>query len=292
MDCEFTIVQQWNGGNHTELKLYNPAPETIAACQSQNKGQVSQIVDPTTNRMTYVTASYPSITIQAGYETDPLLTTVCIGNIWKWRVNKDGVDKILELTIDGAQAYKQQVVKGLSLKGNVKVSQIISQVLSLAGASVGAAYIKLGNDRTYNGKNINCETLYNVMIELAQFSDSFVFMDNGCIYIYPASQQNANAKTLSPGNAFILDYTNGLLDVPEIKDFERYDAKGNTIPVLGYSIRTIFLPNLNLHDVVQFPVKDYTGTMTNTILGIVRNAKKEFATKDDAYSEYDIEAAA
>ncbi len=290
MDCDFTIVQQWNGGNHTTLHLYNPAPETIAACQAVNKGQTSYIIDPTINRGIYVTASYPSITIQAGYGDDPLVP-VCVGNIWRWRVNKDDIDRILELTVDGAQAYKSQIIKGLSLKGQVRVSVIINQALGMAGTSVAAAYIKLGNDRLYNGKNINGESLYDVLIELARFSDSFVFLDNGCIYIYPASQQNANAKVLSKSNAFVLDYTNGLLDVPEIKDFERYDSKNNVIPVLGYSIRTIFLPNLNLNDIVQFPVRDYTGTKTNTILGIVRNAKKVFATKDDAFSEYDIEAA-
>lgn len=107
-----------------KVKIYNAAPETVAACEKKNN-------------------IYAPIIIGAGYEED--LGIVLIGEIIKHKFTP-GLDSALELTVKDASKKFIQFAINKSFR-NIKASDLIREIAKIA--EVDIEKLELNDDRFY-----------------------------------------------------------------------------------------------------------------------------------------------
>ena len=112
----------------TTLKLYNPASDTIRACEATGAGLAKK---------------YPQVTIDAGYEEEH--GTCVIGSVYKYEVKKQGADRVLECSISDQTMNWQNAIINKTWK-RTSGSVILKDMLASLGIT---ASVSLGTDKTY-----------------------------------------------------------------------------------------------------------------------------------------------
>lgn len=172
------------GSSQTKAKIYNPAPETISACEKKG-------------------STYPKITIDAGYQADH--GTCVIGEIVKYEV-KPGVDRVLELSIGDKSSLWLNAMINRTWRGSITASNAARQILADLG--ITALKIDLENDITYDNLCLCGMTLQGAMARIARDSKSSFFFKNG--------QALFLKQKATTGTAFYLSSSSGLLEYGKI----------------------------------------------------------------------------
>lgn len=169
----------------TMLKLYNPSPDTIKACEAKGSG---------------ASKSYPQVTISAGYVDDN--GTCVIGSIYDYEVKKQGPDRILECKItDKTLSWQTAIINKTYIKTTASV--ILRDMLSTLGIT---ADISLGSDKTY--QTFTATTFRAAVQKIIKDTNSEYYFKNGTFYTQAKTKKN----TL---NVYRLTPTSGLLEVPK-----------------------------------------------------------------------------
>jgi len=126
---EFSQTLQTGKISTSNVKLYNPAPETIKLAEGIPTG---------------TTKIYPNVTVSAGYETDYGITVY--GEIIDYKVVKENQDTILEMNIsDITSTWANFNI--LESWTNSSTTKILSEMLDLADIKYE---ISLGEDKIYS----------------------------------------------------------------------------------------------------------------------------------------------
>ena len=144
-ETEFTMSC---ASSQTKAKAYNPAPDTVKACQKSGN-------------------QYPRITIDAGYKADH---GICVtGEIIKYEFKK-GSDAVLEMLIGDRTSLWRTAIVNRTWRGSITARSAIQQILS--DFSVTAAKVDLGEDHQYENLAMCGVTLQSAMERIAHDTKS------------------------------------------------------------------------------------------------------------------------
>ncbi len=220
---EFETEFSTKSSNQTTAIIYNPADDTVAACE--RKG-----------------SSYPKIIIDAGYEAD--YGTCVMGEIIKFEIKRQK-DRVLKLLITDKTSLWLNAKVNKSWKGAIDARSIITQIFSEFGITPGK--IDLGVEKIYSrGVSFAGLPLSTAMKKLEQDTKSDFFFKNG--------QANFLKESGSIGAAFYLSPLTGLLSAEK---FESTRKSGKTSK--GYNVRTLFLYQIGVGSLVQIDGKQANG---------------------------------
>jgi len=169
----------------TTAKLYNPAPDTIKACEAIRKGR---------------SFTYPTVSIDAGYVESQ--GTCVLGEIIEYKVSQSGPDKVLEMKISDKTSRWANALINKTWR-NTKASVILSEMLSSVGIDAGAA--EFGQDKLY--KTLSVRYLKNGIKKIARDTNSEFYFDNGVFTMVPQSPRQKKVISLA--------YDSGLIERPE-----------------------------------------------------------------------------
>jgi len=165
-----TFKNKWVPSS-TTAKIYNPSPETIAACEKTG-------------------STFPEISIMAGYKKDMGVAT--LGEITAFKITDKGVDRILDLTI-GDKTDKwvnSQVAR--TFPGGVTATLVATALISEAGLI--PANIRPQVNKTYS-RGISFNTTFRKALkQIADDTESELFLRNGQV----AFQEPATAGLFAP----------------------------------------------------------------------------------------------
>lgn len=169
----------------TILKLYNPNPDTIKACETKGSGASKQ---------------YPQVTIKAGYENES--GTCVIGYIYDYEVKKTGADRVLECKISDQTLAWQTAVINKTYRQTLG-SAIIRDILSTVGIT---AEVSLGSDKQY--PTFTATTFRSAVTKIIKDTNSEYYFKNGTFTAQPKTKKNTlNVYSITPQT--------GLLEVPK-----------------------------------------------------------------------------
>lgn len=169
----------------TTLKLYNPAPDTIKACEATGAGLAKK---------------YPQVTIDAGYEEEH--GTCVIGSVYKYEVKKQGADRVLECNISDQTMNWQNAIINKTWK-KTSGSVILKDMLASLGIT---ASVSLGTDKTY--VTFTATTFRSAVQKIITDTKSEYIFKNGTFEATPKTKKNTT-------NVYLLTPETGLLDVPK-----------------------------------------------------------------------------
>jgi len=240
---EFEQTQDLNKPSVTKVKLYNPNNDTVKAVEPKPKGK---------------TFEYVEIQIDAGFESD--YGTVCVGEISDYHIYKQGVDRILELTVGDIAGKWANLIIGKSFN-NMTNQDILDNVLDIAQAK---GKVLLGEIKKM--KSFSAGSFKDVIKNLTKSSSSNYYFRNGKVYIEPKDPAKINSIAyISP--------TTGL-----IKDIEK-ETK-------GYKFNTVFFYNVQVGDMVQ--IQDNKYDKTNVKIVGVKKLFSTFGTSECQYRAVEI----
>jgi hypothetical protein len=213
MNLEFETTFSTGSSSQTKAKIYNPAPETIAACEKEK-------------------TKYPYIIIDAGYIAD--YGTCVAGEIIKYEVKK-GMDEILELDISDKSSLWNYSMINKSWVGPISASSIISQLFRDVGITPGK--IDLSEDVLYErGISFSGVSLRTAMLRIARDTKTEFFFKSGLAYFMKPNTTS--------GTAFFLSYDSGLLEaqktnnIYKIKSLFLYNlGAGSLVSLEGADIK-------------------------------------------------------
>lgn len=237
-DIEFDQTLKINKVTSTNLKLYNPAPDTIKACEKKGRGAGT---------------TYPIAIVEAGYEEES--GTCVIGEIFDYKVNRKGVDNILELKISDKTLQWQNAIINTTYRKMAAIN-ILNGILAQVGI-VGNIQ-SLGVNKFY--ETFTATTFKSAITKIVKDTNSEFFFKNGTITIQP--------KTFASKRVLLLTPQTGLVETPQKTQ-------------RGYKFKTLFFFQLN--------VGDYVKLQTNSIDAILKitNGKKKFSTFGKAGCEWE-----
>jgi len=232
MTLEFEYEFSTAGFASIKARIMNPASATVSAAK---KGA--------------------TCTISAGYAGD-------YGSVFTGVVDKSeyapGKDSTLTLTLkDDSERYAISVLN-FSIKGPVKASQIIKELLNKVG--ITSAKIELGEDVNYE-RGFSCPgwTLRDALSQIAKDTKSQLFFRNGqCCLL---------AATKGVSTAWELSNSTGLLSATQTGS--------------GYKIKTLFLYRLGAGSLVVLKRKDSSVTLR------VSKGKHTFSPKGTTETEFE-----
>lgn len=201
--------------NSATIKIYNINDATIESVRPKINGKQKEL---------------KLVTLEAGYKDNHGI--VLAGEIYDSKVEKNGVDKILELKCGGnlSKFGNYPVNKTFN---NKSTSYIVQQLLLAAGFSGGS----VTPEKEINYPSIVINDLRSGLKRLAKDSESQLYISNNAVYFTKASATN---------EVVLLDFTSGLLQEPEKTD-------------LGYSVKSLFnYKILQGNKILVKANKDYT----------------------------------
>lgn len=146
----------------------------------------------------------------------------------------------------------------LSLKGELKSSEVIEKISSKLGIQV--KQLELKNDIThYNGYVVKDKGI-NAMRKLAENCGSKVELNGENLYIY---DQEKDKKS----NVTVLNYNSGLLNEPE-----PYSEKGK---LYNYKVKSLALPNVRKNSVLRIKSR-YIDTYAKVLKYEINNFIAEY----------------
>ena len=229
---EFETQEDLDVLRSTTIRLYNPNDDTTSSCKGKKKGKITE---------------YSLIEVEAGYKDN--IGKVFKGEIIDYKLKKTSKDRILEIQV----ADKTALIWATKIINKTYKDMTASEIIKdMAGSRVGR--IQLGNDKMY--KRFIARRFHYAVRRIARETDSNYYCTSGFLNMQP--------KGFVKKNAIRLDYTTGLIGVPEY-------IKG------GYRIKTLFLYELT-------PGKS-VNLFTDKIKNIFRvgKVKKMFSTFKDSY---------
>lgn len=197
---------------------------------------------------------YPNVTVSAGYKEDS--GTVVLGEAFAYTVVQEGLDRILEVKISDKATKWSTAILNKSYK-NVSAEFIVRDICKTLSITPGE--INLGIGKFYEA--IVFGRFKDSIQKLTRETNSEFFFKNGLLTIVPS---NPKVKTIVS-----LDSGSGLLERPQ----KTSD---------GYKIKTLFLYNLNLSDVVQINSKEVN------VRASITKVNRTFSTFGDAYCEFEV----
>lgn len=214
MTLEFETEFSDRTPSQTKAKIYNPAPDTVAACEK--RGTI-----------------YPLITIKAGYQED--YGTCVIGEIVKFE-EKKGRDNVLELTVSDKTSLWSTAIINKSWKGMITAREAATQILRDLG--VTPSEMVFGEEKVYQyGISFSGTSLRNAMERIARDTKSQFRFTNG--------QASFTKETAGSGTAFLLKYDTGLLEAS--KTNEGYKVRSLFMyKIKGASLLHIVKPELDV----------------------------------------------
>lgn len=213
---KFNSSFSMKGNSNTYAYLYNPSGETIASVE--NHGNV-----------------YQKIQIDAGYEKDH---GVCvIGEIYKSKVTKNGMDRVLEMQISDSAKNWSQLRVSKTWPKDVKASTVINDLANEFLMPIGV--IEPGIDKSFAaGVSFNMK-LKSAMEYMARETDSSFFIRAGRIYFQ--SKKSEGIKT-----GVFLSPATGLIEKPE--------KCGN-----GWKIKSLFNYRIGSGEYISVMSDSFTG---------------------------------
>ncbi|EPG73702.1 hypothetical protein LEP1GSC058_3102 [Leptospira fainei serovar Hurstbridge str. BUT 6] len=197
---------------------------------------------------------YPNVTVSAGYKED--YGTVVFGEAFAYTVVQEGLNRILEVKISDKTKDWGTAILNKSYK-NVNAESIIRDVCKTL--SIAPGEINLGIGKFY--ESIVLRSFRDSIQKLAKDTNSDFFFKNGLLTIVPS---NPSVKTITK-----LDPSSGLLERPQ--------KTSN-----GFKIKTLFLYNLTLANVVQINSKEVN------VRARITKVNRTFSTFGDAYCEFEV----
>lgn len=141
--------------------------------------------------------------LNAGYKGD--VGSILVGNIESVETHSNGVDRVTTVTVsDGATEWRSKVVDK-TYKENMKSSYMMKDLANELDLEV--AVIKPKNDKTFEGGRTFSGTVGEALVDLAEDTDSKMFVDKGKLYI------REEARGTSIG--FVLSDDTGMVGSPE-----------------------------------------------------------------------------
>jgi hypothetical protein len=178
--------------NSTKLRLYNPNQDTIDSVQPKVIGGNKR---------------YPDIFVTAGYKD--LSGVCCSGKIYKFKVNNQSTDLILELECtEQAGVWSNTSIYRSYSKMTAEV--ILRQILASTDIQVGR--IQLGSNPTIKFAST---TLQKSITDLCKLTESQFFFRDGELHIQPLDSSPTPSQIL-------LDYSSGLIGKPEKIDSKKW----------------------------------------------------------------------
>lgn len=195
--------------NHAEVLIYNLSNDTVNSIKTETP-----------------------LIINAGYEGD--VGGIFVGAIYDADTKRNGVDR--ETTILAVDAGKQRNKLRISrsYKKGIRASQIIGDLTSYVGLSIGA--LKLPDDKQYrNGKNLNGKVL-TLLKQIAKDCGATFKINKGMAYF----RKKGEGQDIS----FIFNSDTGLIGAPEpFVEEEEIEEKGKkkkkTKEIKGFNVKTL-----------------------------------------------------
>ena len=204
MKMEFEITFSDRGSSQAKAKLYNPAPDTVSACQKRG-------------------SSFAKITIAAGYEAD--YGTCMTGDIIKHEV-KPGSDRVLEMTVSDKSSLWASTIINKSWSGIISARDVATQIFKQVG--IVPADMKFKTEKVYErGIAFSGVPFRTCMERIARDTGSRFLFKNGQAYFL----HNAAGT----GTAIVLGYSSGLLEAVKtgsgykIKSLFLYKISGGSL---------------------------------------------------------------
>lgn len=200
--------------NHAEILIYNLSTSTVKSIK---------------NKM--------PIIINAGYEGDT--GSVFIGAVYDMNTIKNGVDR--ETTIKAIDASNQRGKLGInrSYKKGTRASQIITDLCSLAGLSIGA--LSLPKDVQYRtGKNVSGKIL-TLLKRIAEDCNAKFHISKGMAY-FRGKKEGQNIR-------FVFNSNTGLIGSPE--PFVEEDEEDENKEIKGYNVTALLNHRVHADSIIE-----------------------------------------
>lgn len=220
----------------TKARLYNPAPTVIRKAEGKKKGE---------------TREFASVEIKAGFESD--YGNVLTGEISDYRVYRQGVDTVLELTIGDLTGTLSNADIGKTYK-NQNMSAIITDLIKQAGAK---GKVTITDDKML--KAFTAGDFKGSFENLVKESGAQYYIKDGVIIV--------ESEPVKRSVAFISPES-GLIGGIE-KSLE------------GYKFKTLFLYKIRGGDVVQIKDNFFDKTFVQ-----ITEAKKKFSSFGQSECEF------
>jgi hypothetical protein len=183
---DFEQTLKLNVPSQTVVKLYNPAPETVEACEPTGSGRNKQNAN---------------ITVSAGYKDDN--GTCVIGEIYDFSFKSDSIDKVLECKVSDKTSKWQNAIINETYR-NMRASDIITAIINAAGLSTTSVTVQA--DKTY--KTFTATRFRTSLLQLVRDTDSEFYFKNGTIKIQPKTERNQQ-------RVYRLTPNTGLIETPQ-----------------------------------------------------------------------------
>lgn len=223
----------------TIAKLYNPAPETIKACEKKGTGPATV---------------FPHVIISAGYEQEN--GTCVIGKLYDYKVDRKGVDTILECKISDETLKWQNALVNVTYR-QMMASAILTAVLAKVGISTDG--VTLGSDKLYS--TFTATTFRSALQKITADTNSEYYFSNGTLKVQSKTARNVK-------KVYVLSPSTGLLETPQKTQ-------------RGYKFKTLFFYKINVGDYVKLQT-----SKINTTLKIIQG-KKTFSTFANAFCDWE-----
>lgn len=194
--------------SQTKVKVYNPAPETVSACEKNGR-------------------TFPLITITAGYQED--FGTCAVGEIIKFE-EKRGRDHILELSVSDKTSLWAGALVNKSWSGRISARDAATQILRDFG--VTPTEIVFATEKSYeNGLSFAGISLRGALERIARETGSRFRFSNG--------QASFLVETAGSGSAIVLGYDSGLLEASKtssgfkVRSLFMYKIQGGGLVVIS-----------------------------------------------------------
>jgi hypothetical protein len=233
---EFEQSFSMSSASVTKARLYNPAPTTIRKAEGKKKGD---------------TREFAAVEIKAGFEND--FGTVLTGEISDYRVYRQGVDTVLELTIGDLTGTLSNADVGKTYK-NQTMGNVITDMIKTVGAK---GQVTLSGDKTM--KAFTAGGFKYSFENLVSEAGAQYYIKDGVIMV--------ESKPVKKSIAFISPES-GLVGGIE-KSLE------------GYKFNTLFLYKVQGGSVVQIKDNFFDKTFVQ-----ITEAKKKFSTFGQSECEF------
>ncbi len=185
MTLEFESEFSDRAPTQTKVKVYNPAPETVAACEKQGR-------------------TFPLCTIAAGYQED--FGTCVVGEIVKFE-EKRARDHVLEVSVSDKTSLWSGALVNRSWSGSITARDAATQILRDFG--ITASDINFSTEKTYDsGLSFAGVPLRSALERIAR--------DTGSRFRFSNGQASFLVESSGAGTAIVLGYDSGLLEASKL----------------------------------------------------------------------------
>lgn len=180
--------------------------------------------------------------LNVGYGND--VGSILVGNIEAIETHSNGVDRVTRISVsDGATEWRNKKVDKTYKKG-AKASYMMRDLAKSLGLEV--ATISPTKDKTYDSGKTFSGTIGSALVELADDTNSKIFVDKTKLYI------REDAKGTNTG--FILSSDTGMIGSPE-SSFREIDGKN----VQFYNVKSLLNHRISTDSIIKIESKYVRG---------------------------------